>query len=100
MSDDGFLNVLKSYLPEKWTKARPLVPVLRFTGPIGMSTPLKPSLTLTTAALAIEKAFSMRGAKAAVVSVRLGLSGVLMPIGPVKRSTGTSGRDFVHFSGR
>jgi len=69
MSDDGFLNVLKSYLPEKWTKSRPLVPVLRFTGPIGMSTPLKPSLTLTTAALAIEKAFSMRGAKAVAIQI-------------------------------
>ncbi|HUW72543.1 MAG TPA: S49 family peptidase [Methyloceanibacter sp.] len=69
MSDDGFLNVLKSYLPEKWTKSRPLVPVLRFTGPIGMSTPLKPSLTLTTAASAIEKAFSMRGAKAVAIQI-------------------------------
>jgi len=69
MSDDGFLNLLKSYLPEKWTKSRPLVPVLRFTGPIGMSTPLKPSLTLTTAASAIEKAFSMRGAKAVAIQI-------------------------------
>jgi signal peptide peptidase SppA len=35
----------------------PVVPVLRFTGPIGMVTPLRPGLSLATAAGAIEKAF-------------------------------------------
>lgn len=37
---------------------RPVVPVLRFTGPIGMATPLRPGLALSTVAGAIEKAFS------------------------------------------
>ena len=37
---------------------RPVVPVLRFVGPIGMATPLRPGLALATAAAAIEKAFS------------------------------------------
>lgn len=69
MSDGNFLDVIKSYLPEKWTKSRPLVPVLRFSGPIGMSMPLKPGLTLTSAASAIEKAFSMRGAKAVAIQI-------------------------------
>jgi signal peptide peptidase SppA len=36
----------------------PVVPVLRFTGPIGMATPLRPGLALASAAGAIEKAFS------------------------------------------
>lgn len=35
----------------------PTVPVLRFTGPIGMATPLRPGLSLATTAGAIEKAF-------------------------------------------
>ncbi|MFN3743071.1 MAG: S49 family peptidase [Hyphomicrobiaceae bacterium] len=35
----------------------PVVPVLRFMGPIGMVTPLRPGLSLATAAGAIEKAF-------------------------------------------
>lgn len=35
----------------------PTVPVLRFTGPIGMATPLRPGLSLASAAGAIEKAF-------------------------------------------
>src|SRR5262247_3873647 len=35
------------------------VPVLRFTGPIGMSTPLRPGLALASVAGPIEKAFSL-----------------------------------------
>lgn len=37
---------------------RPVVPVLRFVGPIGMATPLRPGLSLATVAAAIEKAFT------------------------------------------
>ena len=36
----------------------PVVPVLRFTGPIGMATPLRPGISLATFAGAIEKAFN------------------------------------------
>lgn len=43
-----------------WPFSRhPVLPVLRFTGPIGMVTPLRPGLTLAGYADAIEKAFSM-----------------------------------------
>ena len=38
---------------------RSFVPVLRLSGPIGMATPLRPGLSLATAAGAIERAFSM-----------------------------------------
>jgi signal peptide peptidase SppA len=37
----------------------PVVPVLRFAGPIGMATPLRPGLALASVAGAIEKAFSL-----------------------------------------
>jgi signal peptide peptidase SppA len=37
----------------------PVVPVLRFTGPIGMVTPLRPGLALASMAGPIEKAFSL-----------------------------------------
>ena len=37
----------------------PLVPVLRLTGPIGMVTPLRPGLSLSTLAGPLEKAFEM-----------------------------------------
>ena len=69
MSDNGFVEVLKSVLPEKWTKSRPLVPVLRFSGPIGMSSPFKQELSLPTVAGAIDKAFGMRGAKAVAIQI-------------------------------
>jgi signal peptide peptidase SppA len=43
-----------------WPFSRqPVVPVLRFSGPIGMVTPLRPGLTLAANAAAIEKAFSL-----------------------------------------
>lgn len=38
---------------------RPVVPVLRFNGPIGMATPLRPGLALASVAGALEKAFSL-----------------------------------------
>ena len=47
----------------------PLIPVLRFSGAIGMVTPLRPGLTLSTSASAIDKAFSMRGAKAVAIQI-------------------------------
>jgi signal peptide peptidase SppA len=37
----------------------PVVPVLRFTGPIGMATPLRPGLALASVAGAVEKAFRL-----------------------------------------
>ena len=56
-------------LPASWTGRGALIPVLRFSGAIGMSTPLRPGLTLSTCAGAIEKAFSMRGAKAVAIQI-------------------------------
>ena len=38
---------------------RAVVPVLRLSGPIGMATPLRPGLSLATAAEAMERAFSL-----------------------------------------
>ena len=59
----------KSYLPAAWTKRGPIVPVLRFSGAIGVVTPLRPGLSLSTSAAAIEKAFSMSGAKAVAIQI-------------------------------
>jgi signal peptide peptidase SppA len=60
---------LLSYLPASWINRGPLVPVLRFSGPIGVVTPLRPGLSLSTSAAAIDKAFSMRGAKAVAIQI-------------------------------
>jgi signal peptide peptidase SppA len=56
-------------LPPAWTGRGTLIPVLRFAGPIGMVTPLRPGLSLATTAAAIEKAFSMHGAKAVAIQI-------------------------------
>jgi signal peptide peptidase SppA len=58
-----------SYFSASWISRGPLVPVLRFSGPIGMATPLRPGLSLSTSAAAIDKAFSMRGAKAVAIQI-------------------------------
>ncbi len=45
------------------------IPVLRFTGPIGMATPLRPGLSIATAAGAIERAFAEKSAPAVAVVI-------------------------------
>src|SRR5215467_7198111 len=63
------LDRVGNLLPASWTGRGILIPVLRFSGAIGLSTPLRPGLTLSTSAAAIEKAFSMRGAKAVAIQI-------------------------------
>src|SRR5215470_9492751 len=63
------LQRLAGYLPGAWTGRGALIPVLRFSGAIGMVTPLRPGLSLSTSAAAIERAFSMRGAKAVAIQI-------------------------------
>lgn len=52
-----------------WFSRKPVVPVLRFSGPIGMVTPLRPGLSLATAAAAIEKAFTLSKTPSVAVMV-------------------------------
>ena len=66
---NGVVETLKNYLPASWTSAGPIVPVLRFSGAIGVVTPLRPGLSLSTSAAAIEKAFAMSGAKAVAIQI-------------------------------
>lgn len=49
--------------------SRPVVPVLRLTGPIGVATPLRPGLTLAATASAIQRAFAMKGAQAVAIQI-------------------------------
>jgi signal peptide peptidase SppA len=66
---NGLLDEVKSYLPAVLTKRAPVVPVLRFSGPIGVVMPLRPGMSLSTSASAIDKAFSMSGAKAVAIQI-------------------------------
>ena len=58
-----------SWLPGNIKPPGPMVPVLRFTGPIGVATPLRPGLTLTSTANSIQRAFSLRGLKAVAIQI-------------------------------
>lgn len=67
--EGGFFDSLRRMLPKQISSPGALVPVLRFTGPIGVVTPLRPGMTLSTTALAIQRAFSVRGAKAVAIQI-------------------------------
>jgi serine protease SohB len=61
-------GALRPILPKR-LRGLPVVPVVRLAGIIGFSTPLKPGLTLTTIARALERAFNMRTAKAVALLI-------------------------------
>src|SRR5215470_6627803 len=61
-------EALRPILPKR-LRGLPVVPVVRLAGIIGFSTPLKPGLTLTSVARALERAFNMRTAKAVALLI-------------------------------
>ena len=63
------LAPLRRLLPARFRTDIPLVPVVRLAGIIGISTPLKPGLTLANVARGLERAFALRNAKAVALSI-------------------------------
>ena len=57
------------FSPKSWFKRAPVVPVLRLAGAIGVSSPLNPGLSLASLAEQIEKAFSVKHAKAVALQI-------------------------------
>lgn len=55
--------------PLPWLKRRPVAPVLRLTGTIGLSTPLRPGLSLASLSTSIERAFNTSGAVAVALVI-------------------------------
>src|SRR5215475_3330623 len=51
-------------LPKRMRAGTPIVPVVRLSGVIGVSAPLRPGLTLSGAARMLERAFAVKRAKA------------------------------------
>lgn len=60
---------LRALLPARLRGDMPTVPVVRLAGVIGVSTPLKPGLTLASVARPLQRAFSMRGARAVALAI-------------------------------
>jgi serine protease SohB len=63
------LSPLRPLLPRRFRGDTPVVPVVRLTGVIGFSTPLRPGLTLAGIARTLERAFSMRNASTVAIAI-------------------------------
>src|SRR3974377_343311 len=61
-------EVLRLVIPMRW-RGLPMVPVVRLTGVIGFSTPLRPGLTLAGVARALDRAFAMGKPKAVALAI-------------------------------
>lgn len=63
------LAPLRVLVPRRFRTDRPLIPVVRLTGVIGFSTPLRPGLTLAGVARTLDRAFAMRNAQAVAIAI-------------------------------
>ncbi len=69
LAPQRFLHRLGSLLPQRFRTGIPVVPVIRLSGVIGVSTPLKPGLTLSSVARSLDRAFSLRNARAVALAI-------------------------------
>ena len=65
----GAHETLRPLLPQRFRIGTPVVPVVRLSGVIGLSSPLRPGLTLVGIARALERAFGMRRAQAVALVI-------------------------------
>jgi signal peptide peptidase SppA len=65
----GAREMLRPLVPKRFRGDIPLVPVVRLSGVIGFSTPLKPGVTVAGMARPLERAFNMRNARAVALVV-------------------------------
>ena len=61
--------VLRPLVPKRFRGDIPVVPVVRLSGVIGLSTPLRPGVTAASMARPLERAFNMRNARAVALVV-------------------------------
>ena len=62
-------GALRPFIPQRFRRDRPVVPVVRLTGIIGFSTPLRPGLSLAGVARTLDRAFAMRRAVAVALAI-------------------------------
>jgi serine protease SohB len=60
---------LMRLIPRPLRRDVPTVPVIRLSGTIGVATPLRPGLMISTVARALDRAFAMRGARAVALLI-------------------------------
>lgn len=62
-------QTLAPILPKRLRPGTAVVPVVRLNGVIGVSTPLRPGVTLAALTRSLDKAFAVRGAKAVAIAI-------------------------------
>src|SRR5690349_21692523 len=65
----GLIYKLMQYLPARFRPGTAVVPVVRLSGVIGAVTPLRPGMSLAGVARVLERAFSVRNAKAVALVI-------------------------------
>jgi serine protease SohB len=60
---------LRELIPQRFRRDRPVVPVLRLTGVIGFSTPLRPGLSIAGIARALDRVFAVPNASAVALLI-------------------------------
>ena len=63
------LETLRPLIPARFRADIPVVPVVRLSGVIGISTPLKPGLTVASIARSLDRAFSTSKARAVALAI-------------------------------
>jgi len=63
------LQRLAGFLPRRWRRDAAFITVVRLSGVIGFSTPLSPGMTLASVAKTLERAFSVKQAKAVAIVI-------------------------------
>jgi len=63
------INLLAPLVPRRFRSDIPVVPVMRLNGVIGIATPLRPGLLLSTIARSLERAFDTRHARAVALII-------------------------------
>ena len=67
--NSGLADKLLQYLPARFRPGTAVVPVVRLSGVIGAVTPLRPGMSLAGVARVLERAFSVRNAKAVALVI-------------------------------
>ena len=62
-------SVLREFVPQRFRRDRPVVPVLRLAGVIGMSSVVRPGLTMSSVARSLDRLFGVRNAAAVALVI-------------------------------
>ena len=63
------LSAVRELVPQRFRRDRPVVPVLRLSGVIGFSTPLRPGLSMAGIARSLDRLFGVRNAAAVALVI-------------------------------